>query len=282
MLEHVKIVADSSADVLALEGLPFASAPLKIVTAEKEYVDDENLDVAAMVEEMLTYTEKSGTACPSVGDWLTAFGGAQYVFCVTITSNLSGSYNSAVAAAREFEELHPGSRVLVIDTLSAGPEMKLIVEKLRALVGAGKDFDQIAAEIKAYQERTGLLFMLESLKNLANNGRVSRVVASAVGILGIRILGKASDQGRLEQLVKSRGEKKALPALYQLLKREGYAGGKVRISHCLNEDAAKTMEHLIRAEYPDAEIKIYPARGLCSFYAEKGGMLVGFEKDTLL
>jgi len=281
MLEHVKIVADSSSDVLTLNEFPFAAAPLKIVTAEKEYVDDEHLDVTGMVADMLAYTEKSGTACPSVGDWLAAFGDARYVFCVTITSNLSGSYNSAVVAAQEFEELHPGSRVLVIDTLSTGPEMKLTLEKLQTLIESGKDFDQISAEIKEYLGHTGLLFMLESLKNLANNGRVSRVVASAVGILGIRILGKASDQGRLEQLVKSRGEKKALPALYQLLKQEGYTGGKVRISHCLNEAAAKTMELLVRAEYPDAEIEIYPARGLCSFYAEKGGMLIGFEKNTI-
>ena len=279
MLENVKIVADSSSDVLALDRIPFASAPLKIVTAEKEYVDDESLNVAGMVEDMLHYSEKSGTACPSVGDWLTAFGDARYVFCVTITSNLSGSYNSAVVAAQEFEEKNPGSRVLVIDTLSTGPEMKLIMEKLRELVESGKEFDQIAEEIKAYQAHTGLLFMLESVKNLANNGRVSRVVASAVGILGIRILGRASDQGRLEQLAKSRGEKKALPALYQLLKQEGYAGGKLRISHCLNESAANTLKGLVLGEYPDAEIEIYPARGLCSFYAEKGGLLVGFEKN---
>jgi len=281
MLENVKIVADSSSDVLTLNEFPFASAPLKIVTKEKEYVDDERLDVTAMVEDMLSYTEKSGTACPSVGDWLAAFGDAQYVFCVTITSNLSGSYNSATVAAQEYEELHPGRRVLVIDTLSTGPEMKLIMEKLQELIRSGKDFDQVSGEIGEYLQHTGLLFMLESLKNLANNGRVSRVVASAVGILGIRILGKASDQGRLEQLVKSRGEKKALPALYQLLKQEGYTGGKVRISHCLNEAAARVMQGLILAEYPDAQIEIYPARGLCSFYAEKGGILVGFEKNTV-
>jgi DegV family protein with EDD domain len=279
MLENVKIVADSSSDVLKMEGIPFASAPLKIVTAEKEYVDDENLDVAGMVEDMLRYTDKSGTACPSVGDWLAAFGGARYVFCVTITSNLSGSYNSAVVAAQEFEELHPGSRVLVIDTLSTGPEMKLILEKLRTLVEQGKEFDEIAAEIKAYQEHTGLLFMLESLRNLANNGRVSKVVASAAGIRGIRLLGRASDRGTLEPLVKSRGEKKALANFFQLLKKEGYCGGKVRVAHVLNAPLAAALKELILAEFPHAEIEIYPTRGLCSFYAEKGGMLVGFEKN---
>ena len=281
MLENVKIVADSSSDVLALNGISFASAPLKIVTAEKEYVDTESLDVTGMVEELLRYTDKSSTACPSVGDWMTAFGDAQYVFCVTITSNLSGSYNSAVAAAQEFEEQNPGSRVLVLDTLSTGPEMKLIMEKLCALVAEGKDFDEITAEIKDYQQQTGLMFMLESLRNLANNGRVSRVVASAAGILGIRLIGRASVDGRLEQLLKSRGEKKALTNFYQTLKKEGYAGGKVRISHCLNETLALALKEQILSEFPGAEVETYPTRGLCSFYAEKGGLLVGFEKSAI-
>ena len=281
MLEQVKIVADSSSDVLSLDGFPFAAAPLKITTAEKEYVDDGALDVMQMAEELLVYNGKSGSACPSLGDWLTAFGDAQHVFCVTITSNLSGSYNSAAAAAREYEEAHPGRRVLVIDSLSAGPEMKLVIEKLRELIEAGLDFDTITAEINAYMEHTGLLFILESLKNLANNGRVSKVVAGAAGILGIRLIGKASDDGRLEQLSKSRGEKKALPNLYQTMKNLGYSGGKVRVSHCLNEALAHSFRDLILAEFPAANVAVYPARGLCSFYAEKGGLLVGFEKGLI-
>ena len=99
MLEQVKIVADSSSDVLTLAGMPFASAPLKIVTAEKEYTDDSDLNVPAMVEDLLAYNGKSGSACPSVGDWMAAFGDAHNIFCVTITSNLSGSYNAARLAA---------------------------------------------------------------------------------------------------------------------------------------------------------------------------------------
>lgn len=276
---NMKIVADSSADVLTLENFPFASAPLKIITSQKEYVDDDNLDVAQMVNDLLTYTEKSSTACPGVGDWLTAFGEAEYIFCVTITSGLSGSYNSAEAARREYEEAHPGRKVFVIDSLSAGPELKLIIEKLQELISAGKSFEEICAEIKEYQKHTGLLFCLESLKNLANNGRVSHLIAGAVGILGIRIIGKASDKGELEQLHKCRGEKKALPTMLQLLHSLNCNGKKIRIGHCLNEEAALKVKDIILADFPEADIEIYPHRGLCSFYAEKGGILIGFEKE---
>lgn len=278
MIKNMKIVADSSADVLNLEAVPFASAPLKIITSAKEYIDDENLDVDQMVADFQTNTEKSSTACPGVGDWIDAFGDATYVFCATITSSLSGSYNAACIAKRDYEEKHPKRKVFVIDSLSAGPELKLIIEKLQELITEGKSYSEICEAITKYQKRTGLLFMLESLKNLANNGRVSRVVASAAGILGIRVIGKASDKGELEQLAKVRGEKKTLPTITQLLSKLGYSGGKIRISHCSNESLAKKIKALILEEYSKAQIEIYKARGLCSFYAEKGGLLIGFEK----
>ena len=97
-LEHVKIVSDSSSDVLTMNGIAFESVPLKIITAQKEYVDDAGLDVRAMVEELQRYKGRSSTSCPNAADWLMAFGEAKWVFCVTITGTLSGSYNAACMA----------------------------------------------------------------------------------------------------------------------------------------------------------------------------------------
>lgn len=275
---QIKIVADSSADMLELGAMPFASVPLKIIASQKEYVDDAALNVEQMVMDLLSTKEKSSTACPGVGDWLEAFGDAERIFCITITSTLSGSFNSANSAKRAYEEAYPDRKVCLIDSLSTGPEMKLVVEKIRAEYEKGKPFEEICRTVETYQKHTGLMFMLESLRNLANNGRVSRLAASAAGILGIRVIGKASERGDLEQLAKCRGEKKALPAFLHFMKEEGYCGGLVRISHCLNEAAAQAFSRLLKAEFPKAQVEIYPSRGLCSFYAEKGGMLVGFEK----
>ena len=276
--QNMKIVADSSSDVITIDTVPFASAPLVIITNEKEYIDNADLDVEQMATDLFTYNDKSRSACPGTGDWLDAFGDAQYVFCVTITSGLSGSYNSAEAAKIEYEEAHPDRKVFVIDSLSAGPELRLIIERLQELIIAEKSFEEICTLITKYLEHTGLIFSLESVRNLANNGRVSHLVASAVGILGIRILGRASAQGTLEQLYKVRGEKKALPMLVKMLHEHNYNGEKLRIGHCLNEAAALTFKDMVLADYPNADIEVYPLRGLCSFYAEKGGILVGFEK----
>lgn len=273
-----KIVTDSSADTLLLEGVDFASAPLTIVTAEREYMDDAALDVAQMVEDLLKYSGKSSTACPGVGDWLAAFGDAEEVFCVTITSNLSGSYNAAVIAAQDYMEAHPDRRVFVLDSLSTGPEMRLLLERLRDDVAAEMDFQAICDDVSAYSAKTGLIFVLESMKNLANNGRVSKLVAKAAGLLGIRAVGRASDHGTLEMLDKCRGAQKALAAVVEQMVAQGYGGGVVRVSHVGNEVAALALRDTLIEKYPQAEIQVYGARGLCSFYAEKGGLLVGFEK----
>uniref|UniRef100_UPI004055EB89 DegV family protein n=1 Tax=Acetatifactor sp. TaxID=1872090 RepID=UPI004055EB89 len=274
-----KIVADSSLNLQKLASdIPFEKVPLTITAGDKDFVDNTDLDVKGMVDFLRNYKGKSCTACPSVAAYLSAFEGAEEIFCVTITSNLSGSCNSARVAKEEYETTHPGCKVCIIDSLSAGPELNLIVEKLEEFIGQGKDFDAISKEIAAYQERTGLMFSLESLKNLANNGRVSPLVARLAGTLGICVVGKASDVGTLEQMSKCRGEKKAIITLYKHMKDLGYAGGKVRIDHCENESAADKVKELILQEYPDADITTDITRGLCSFYAELGGLLVGYEK----
>ena len=276
-INKINIVADSSSDMAVFSEIPFCSAPLKIITANKEYIDNENLNVEAMVDDLLKYSGKSSTACPSPDDWLTAFGDSEYVFCVTITSNLSGSYNSACTAKGLYEEQYPDRKVYVVDSLSTGPEMQLIIEKIAVLINDGKEFDDICKYITEYCKHTGLLFMLESMKNLANNGRVSPLVAKAAGLLGIRVVGRASDQGTLEVIEKCRGEKKALPAIVENMRKLGFNGGKVIINHCFNPEAAKKLKNLILEKFENANIIIGKCRGLCSFYAEKGGMLIGFE-----
>lgn len=272
-----KIVSDSSSNVLQFSGVPFASVPLTINTAAAEYIDDARLDVARMVAEIKATKGKSGTSCPNVHDWLQAFEGAEYVFAVTITSNLSGSCGAAQQAKEEYELTHPGTQVCVLDTLSTGPEMRLIMEKLRQWIEEGRPFEQIRDDITAYMKQTHLLFSLESLTNLARNGRVSPAVAKIAGVLGIRVVGKASDQGTLEQLHKCRGEKKALDTLLAEMRSIGFRGGKVRISHCFNPGAARILREKILSAFPESDVQIEPTGGLCSFYAEEGGLLIGFE-----
>lgn len=275
MADNIKIVTDSSSDLRAREG--FVTAPMKITTTEREYVDDEKLDVESMVNELKGYSGRSTTSCPNTDDWLRSFDDAENVLCITITSALSGSYNAAVLAKNTYEKEHPERHVFVLDSLSTGPEMALIAQKAQSLISNGADFERVCREAVEYSKSTALIFMLESMTNLVNNGRVSPLAAKMAGLLGIRIVGKASDEGKLDSLNKCRGEKRAIEEMFAQMKSMGYVGGKARIAHCLNEKAAHELEGLIKAEFENAEPEICVCGALCSFYAEKHGMIVGFE-----
>lgn len=273
----IRLVADSSANVYPDQIPEVHSAPMKVVTSVKEYVDTDDLNVPEMLTELKQYKGKSSTACPSVNDWLETFGDADIVYGVSITSNLSGCYNAAMIAKEQYEQMYPNRKVFILDTLSTGPEMQLLLEKYDELIKGGFSFEDVVTKIKEYLKKTHLAFLLASLDNFAKNGRVNPVVAKAVGVLGIRIVGKASDEGTLEPMHKCRGEKKGLNQLFETMKDLGYKGGKVRLAHSYNPEAAENFKNMILSVFPKASIKTVLNRGLCCFYAEEGGLLVGFE-----
>ncbi len=273
----IKIVADSSANMQTLSSVDFALVPMRICTAEKEYIDTPGFPVETMVQELQQYKGKSSTACPGIGDWLDSFGDADEIFAVTITSGLSGSYAAATAAAEQYREEREGAKVFVIDSLSAGPELTLIIEKLEELIEKGLPFEEICEKIKQYQKRTHLVFCLASVVNFARNGRINPALAKLIGVLDIRMVGKASDEGTLQLLHKCRGAKQSLAKVINSMKEIGFSGGKVRIAHCFNLPAANTVKEILLETFPKLNIKIQECGALCSFYAEEGGLLVGFE-----
>ena len=273
-----KIVSDSSADIHQLSSVDFASVPLKIITDAKEYVDNSSLDVVGMLTDFKSYKGKSHTSCPSTGEYLEAFGDAENIFVVTISSNLSGSFNAANVAAKTYLADHPDRKVHIVDSLSTGAESFLMIERLRALILEGKSFEEIKSDIIDYStNHTRLIFALESMRNLANNGRVKPVVAKMAELFGIRAVGRASTEGTLEMICKSRGPVNAAKDIVANMIGDGYKGGRVKIHHANNLPAAELVKANVLAKYPEATVDIAMTGGLCSFYAEQGGLLVGFE-----
>ena len=273
-----KIVTDSSADILSLSDVAYASVPLKIITDAREYVDNLDLDVVGMLTDFKSYKGKSRTSCPSSGEYLEAFGDAENIFVITISSNLSGSFNAANVAAKTYLADHPDRNIHIIDSLSTGAESFIIIEKLRELILLGKSFEEIKSEIIDYSvNHTRLVFALESMRNLANNGRVSPVKAKMAELFGIRAVGRASTEGTLEMICKSRGPVNAANDILANMIGDGYKGGRVRIHHANNLPAAELVKTKILEKYPEVKIDIAMMGGLCSFYAEQGGLIVGFE-----
>uniref|UniRef100_UPI003D786B75 DegV family protein n=1 Tax=Catenibacterium mitsuokai TaxID=100886 RepID=UPI003D786B75 len=272
-----KIVADSSCDMWELNGVDFAVAPMTISTDNKHYVDNQELDVHLMSEELAKYKGVSHTACPSVGSWLDCYEGFDEVFVITLTGAMSGTYNSAMTAKGIYEEENENVKVHVFDSLSTGPEMRLLIEKLKEMIDEDLPFEEIVEKGQDYLNHTRLLFALKSLHNFAMNGRVSKAVASAIGVLNISIFATASEEGTIQQISKCRGEKKVVKSMIEHLENAGYHGGKVRISHADNLKLAHNVRDKILELYPNADIIVYPMGGLCTYYAEKGGLLVGCE-----
>ena len=275
-----KIIADSGCDYRSLDNLApdteFVSVPLTIQVGETIYRDDAQLNIDQMMDEMYATTTASKSACPSPDDYMKSFEGADNIV-VTTTGTLSGSYNSAKIAKKMYLEEHPNSKIHVIDSLSAGGEVDLLVRKLNHLVAEGLEFDQVLDAITAYQAKTKLLFVLAKVDNFVKNVRLSKLVGTVVGLLNIRMVGEASKTGTLELLQKARGHKKAIKAAFDELLKAGYAGGHITIAHRNNEKFIEQFSALIREKFAQASIEVLPTSGLCSFYAEEGGLLMGYE-----
>lgn len=276
-----KIVADSGCDYRTIENLAvdtlFESVPLTIQVGNEIFIDNAQLNIDNMMEKMYTTSSASKSACPSPDDYMKAFDGASNIFVVTITGTLSGSHNSAQVAKKLYLEEHPNVNIHVIDTLSAGGENDLIIKKLNLLIGQGLSYEEVIKEITAYQAKTKLLFVLSKVDNLVKNGRLSKLLGAVVVLLNIRMVGEASQDGKLELLQKARGAKKSLIAAFDELIKAGYAGGQIIIAHRNNPKFCQQFSEMVRERFPQAVIEVIPTSGLCSFYSEENGLLMGYE-----
>lgn len=276
-----KIVADSGCDYRTIENIAvdtsFENVPLSIQVNDEIFIDNAQLNIDDMMKKMYATSSASKSACPSPDDYMKAFDGASNIFVVTITGTLSGSHNSAQVAKKLYLEEHPDVNIHIIDTLSAGGENDLIIKKLNFLIGQGLSYEEVVTEITAYQTKTKLLFVLAKVDNLVKNGRLSKLVGAVVGLLNIRMVGEASQDGKLELLQKARGAKKSLIAAFDELIKAGYAGGQIIIAHRNNLKFCQQFSEMVREKFPQAVIEVIPTSGLCSFYAEENGLLIGYE-----
>lgn len=274
------IIVDSGCDLKELKSdveIQYVRVPLTLRVGEKEFVDNNLLDIESFMREMESYSGATSSAAPAPMEWYDAYMQAEEVFAITLTGALSGSYNSAIVARDMVLEEHPSKKICVLDSKSAGSGLALLALKLQELIEQGLAFEQIEEEIKKYQKNMQLFFILESFANLIKNGRISKLAGSVAGILGIKVLCGASEKGTIEILKKCRGKLTVYEKMIQEMENQGFHGGRVIISHCFQEKIVKIVTDMIREKFPQCEIVIMPTGGLCSYYAERGGMILTFE-----
>ncbi len=275
------IVADSSCDLRQYQPTSadtlFATVPLKIRVGAREFVDNSQLDTAVMMEAMHNFNGASSTACPSPEEWAEKFMLADNVIAITLSSSLSGSYNSALVARQMVLENCPEKQIFVMDTLSTGPEMVLDLWAIDQMIGQDMTVEQIGRAAPSIALEHQVLFSLACFDNLVKNGRMSKLVGFVAGRMNMRAVGRGSDDGKLEVLHKTRGDTRMLALLLEEMDKRGYMGtGPVVISHCFNEEGARLLRNGIRAKWPNAQVVIQPCGGLTSFYAEEQGIIVGY------
>ncbi len=274
-----RIIADSSCDIFDLDNKPanmyFNTVPFVITVDGSDFVDDEKLDVGELVEAMAV-SKKSHTSCPSPADWIREFGEEDDVFAITISSNLSGSYNSACTAKQMVLENDPFRNIEILDSRGTGPSLSMTIDKLQELIAQGLGFEEIKTEIHKFMADHKLIFALSSYHNLVNNGRMPRIAGIVLGHLGLWGVGIASEEGTIKMKKIAKGGRKTLQVIMSDFKERVADKESIVISHCQNELFAHNLKKAIETEYPGKIVKIIPTRGLCSYYAEKGGIIVGF------
>ncbi len=276
-----RIVCDSSSDLFGLpeeygELIEFSSVPFSIYVGASEYVDDDALDIDRMLSHNESSAEKAHTACPSPEDYLKNFGFEGGVLCFTISSGLSGSYNSACTAKKLALEEDAGRRIAVFDTKGTGPKTVLLVYMACDMIAQGLGFDEIESRLNEAISKTNIAFALCSYKNLMKAGRVNKLVGLIAGHLGIWGIGVGDENGKIAMAAKAQGVKRMINAMCAEIKKRGLFGRRLIISHCFNEEAAKGLKEQLLAAFGQLMVEIIPTRGLDSYYAERKGLIVAF------
>lgn len=276
------IVCDSSCDLKSTELQPgylhLEVVPMQITVGDREYLDNESLNVPLLLEDMATEKSSAGTACPSPAAFARAFEKADCSVCFTISSNLSGTYNAAVLARDMVLEEHPEKKICVIDSRSTAGAMVLLTRKAQSLLEVeDPDFDKVCEELRIYQASLRTVFTLECFDNLIKNGRMRPLVGNLLHTLGIHVIADATPQGTIHVSGKARGEAKTYQAIVDLMRQsKDCDGAEVVLSHCENLPGALKLKELILRELPVKDVTLVSCRGLTTFYAMEKGLIVGF------
>lgn len=278
------IVSDSSCD-LRMSGFTsdlvrFETVPLRLQVGEREFLDNDELEVPELLTAMAEEKSASSTACPSPAAFARAFEKGDKTVCFTISANLSGTYNAAVMGREMVLEEHPEKEICVIDSKATAGAMVLLIRKARELMEAdpeGTDFEGVCGQLRLYQAALRTCFTLENFDNLIKNGRMRPLVGTLLHTLGIHVIADATPQGTIHVADKARGETKTYKAITALMKAsKDCAGAEVVICHCENLAGALKLKEQILADLPVKQVDILSCRGLTSFYAMEKGLIIGY------
>lgn len=280
-----KIIVDSCVDINEevfktddkMERVPFR------INIDDEEIIDRDVDKNILISKMKASTNKIGTACPSPNDFFNAYQKCANNFIVTISSKLSGAYNSALMAKEMIEEALANEglgdkSVYVFDSQSAATGESLVALKVKQLIEEKLPVAQIIEKTNSYIENLKTFFVLESLDNLIKNGRISHMKGFIGSVLNIVPIMGEDGHGSIELKTQVRGKKKAMEKLVDMIGMDNvdFANTVLGITHVNALEKAHALKELIQKRYPFKDILIFQSSGLSTVYADDGGIVIAY------
>lgn len=274
------IVCDSCTD-LTEEDLKkgcYTLVPLTLLVDGEEIIDDETFDQADFLVKVAASKESVKSACPAPESYMEAYSKADDIYVVTLSAELSGSYNSAVLGKNLYEEENGTKNIHVVNSRGAATTQVLIARKLNEYASQGMPFEEVVDKIEEYTTSLRTYFVLETLEVLRKNGRLSRLSATIAGALNIKPVMIGTRDGVIQKAAQARGMKKALAKMVEHMGSEGrdLTRRQFVISHCNCYERAVYVKELIKKHLHAEDIDIVDTKGVSSLYACDGGIIVSY------
>ena len=274
------IVCDSCTD-LTEEDLKkgcYTLVPLTLLVDGEEIIDDETFDQADFFAKVAASKEAVKSACPAPESYMEAYSKADDIYVVTLSAELSGSYNSAVLGKNLYEEENGTKNIHVVNSRGAATTQVLIARKLNEYASQGMPFEEVVDKIEEYTTSLRTYFVLETLEVLRKNGRLSRLSATIAGALNIKPVMIGTRDGVIQKAAQARGMKKALAKMVEHMGSEGrdLTRRQFVISHCNCYERAVYVKELIKKHLHAEDVDIVDTKGVSSLYACDGGIIVSY------
>ncbi len=273
-----KIVIDSCGELFdeMKNNAHFANVPLTLEVGDWSISDDASFDQAEFLRRVAEYDGAPKSACPSPSAYMAEMEDADRVYIITLSAQLSGSYNSAVLAKNLFEEEEEDVKIHVFDSKSASIGQTLIGQRIAELEEAGKSFEEVVEETEKYIEEQHTFFVLESLETLRKAGRLSNLKSMIANTLNIKPIMGSTEIGSIQQLAQARGMRKALEKMAECMMEvtKNPAEKVLAISHCNCPNTAAVLKEIVSAKSAFRDIIVVDTNGVSSMYANDGGIIM--------
>ena len=274
------IVCDSCTD-LTEEDLKkgcYTLVPLTLLVDGEEIIGDETFDQADFLAKVAASKESVKSACPAPESYMEAYSKADDIYVVTLSAELSGSYNSAVLGKNLYEEENGTKNIHVVNSRGCAATQVLIARKLNEYASQGMPFEEVVDKIEEYTTSLRTYFVLETLEVLRKNGRLSRLSATIAGALNIKPVMIGTRDGVIQKAAQARGMKKALAKMVEHMGSEGrdLTRRQFVISHCNCYERAVYVKELIKKHLHAEDVDIVDTKGVSSLYACDGGIIVSY------